>query len=161
MSQLQEAARDFLAQKNLAVAGVSRDPDQPGSLIYKKLRETGHHVIAINPRRQDVDGAPCYPDLASVPEPIDGVVAATPPEGTEELVRACAELGIPRLWMHRSFGGGSVSEEAVAYGREHGVTVIPGACPMMFCEPVDFGHKCIRFLVKMTGGLPEPVEPAS
>jgi hypothetical protein len=58
--------------------------------------------------------------------------------------------------MHRSFGTGSVSEEAVNLCREKGIEVIPGACPMMFCEPVDFGHRCMRWLLKVTGGLPAP-----
>jgi predicted CoA-binding protein len=84
-------------------------------------------------------------------------VVATAPQATEAVVRECAELGIGRVWMHRSFGEGSVSDSAVAFCRENNIEVIPGGCPMMFCEPVDFGHKCIRWWLNLTGGLPKEV----
>jgi hypothetical protein len=58
--------------------------------------------------------------------------------------------------IHRSFGQGSVSQAAVEHCREHGIAVIPGGCPMMFAEPVDWGHKCMRWLLGVTGGLPAP-----
>jgi predicted CoA-binding protein len=153
---LEKAVRDFLAQKRIAVAGVSRRSSEAANAIYKKLRGAGYQVFATNPKAEEVEGDPCYPDLASIPGGVDGVVVATPPAAAEEIVRQCRELGIPRVWMHRSFGEGSVSQPAVDYCRENGIAVIPGACPMMFCEPVDFGHKCIRFLLRMSGGMPAP-----
>ena len=154
MPTLQEQAQDFLAQKRIAVAGVSRHRDQPANAIYRKLRETGHQVFATNPRVQRVEGDPCYPDLESIPEEVDAVVIATPPAASEEVARQCTKLGISRVWMHRSFGEGSVSEAAVDYCRDHDIAVIPGGCPMMFCQPVDFGHKCMRWLLGVTGKLP-------
>jgi hypothetical protein len=86
-------------------------------------------------------------------------VIVTPPDAAPALVQACADRGIPRVWMHRSFGTGSVSDEAAALGRRLGLTVIPGACPMMFLEPVGGGHTCIRWLLKWTNGLPQPITP--
>jgi predicted CoA-binding protein len=156
MAALREAVDDFLAQKRLAVAGVSRSTDQPANLIYRKLKAAGYEVYPTNPNATEVEGDPCYPDLKSVPVPLDGVVVATAPEVTEQVVRECAALGVGRVWMHRSFGQGSVSEPAVRYCQEHGIAVIPGGCPMMFCEPVDPGHTCIRWLAKVTGRLPAP-----
>jgi predicted CoA-binding protein len=76
---------------------------------------------------------------------------------TDEIVRQCAELGIRRVWMHRSFGEGSVSQTAVDFCRKNQIAVIPGGCPMMFCEPVDFGHKCMRWILSLTGGLPRKI----
>ena len=155
MPTLREQADEFLAQKRIAVAGVSRRSGEAGNLIYRKLRDTGHEVFATNPRTEEVEGDTCYPDLESIPGGVDAVVIATPPAASEEVVRQCSALGISRVWMHRSFGQGSVSEPAVDYCREHGISVVPGACPMMFCQPVDFGHKCMRWCLGLMGKLPE------
>lgn len=154
---LQHAVDDFLAQRRIAVAGVSRtDRNAPANLIYRKLRDRGYAVFAVNPHAGEVEGDPCAPDLASIEGGVDGVVVATRPQDTDRVVRDCVTLGIPRVWMHRSFGQGSVSDSAVAFCREHGIRVIAGACPMMYCAPVDFGHTCIRFVLRVSGGLPKP-----
>ena len=151
---MQDLIDGFLAQKRIAVAGVSRSSDQPANLNYRKLREQGHQVFAVNPRAEKVEGDPCYSDLSAVPGPIDAVLVATAPDATLAVVRECVDLGITRVWMHRSFGQGSVNDEAVALCREHGIAVIPGGCPMMFRAPVDVGHRCMRWLLRLTGGLP-------
>ena len=160
MATLQAAVDDFLAQQRIAVMGVSRTSSEAANLIYRKLRDAGYEMFAVNPNATTVEGDPCYPDLEALPERPDGVVIVTPPDTAADIVRTCADLGIPRVWMHRGMGPGSVSEEAVSVGRERGLTVIPGACPMMFAEPVDGGHTCIRWLQKLTGKLPTPVVPA-
>jgi len=155
MTTYREAVDDFLAQRRLAVAGVSRSGDQPANMIFRKLRDAGYEVYAVNPHADQVEGGPCYESLAAVPVPLDGVVAVTPREGTDEVVRQCAELKIPRLWMHRSFGPGSVSEPAVEAGRRDGITVLAGGCPMMFVHP-DPAHRCMRWVLGMMGKLPAP-----
>ena len=138
---------------------MSRSSGEAANLIYRKLRQSGHRVFAVNPRTAEVEGDRCYPDLASIPDGVDGVVIATPPRVTGEIVRQCSELGIPRVWMHRSFGQGSVAKEAVRLCHERGISVIDGGCPMMFCEPVDFGHRCIRWFLKVSGSLPRVAVP--
>ena len=156
MPNLSAAVKDFLAQERLAVAGVSRDGNLPANLIFKKLRDGGYQVYPVNPNASEVEGVECFPDLRSVPETIQGVVVATPPQATESVVQECIDLGIPRVWMHRSFGQGSVSEAAVELCRSEGISVIPGACPMMYLEPVDLGHRCFRWVLGLTGKLPKP-----
>jgi predicted CoA-binding protein len=154
MAKVPASIAEFLRQKHLAVVGVSRDARQPANLIYRTLRKAGYSVYAVNPNTDAVEGDVCYPTLAALPHPVDGAVLATTPAVTERLVEECAQLGISRVWMHRSFGAGSVSERAAQLGRERGVTVIAGGCPMMFCEPVDPGHRCFRWLLRVTGKLP-------
>jgi predicted CoA-binding protein len=156
MTSLEDAVSDFLSQSRVAVAGVSRASDIPANTIYRKFRDNGYEVFAVNPKAQEVEGDACYPNLGSVPGALDGVVVATPPSAAEGLVRECLDLGIPRVWMHRSFGAGSVSDEAVQLCREQGIAVIPGACPMMYLEPVDIGHKCFRWFLGVTGKMPSP-----
>jgi len=90
-----------------------------------------------------------------VPAPLDGVVIATAPAAAIDVVRQCAERRIPRVWFHRSFGDGSVSDEAVGACRTKGIDCIVGGCPLMFCEPVDFGHRCMRWWLQRQGRVPK------
>jgi uncharacterized protein len=148
---------DFLAQQRIAVAGVSRDRGHHpvGNLIYDRLKRTGHDVFAVNPNMQRFEGDRCYPDVKAIPGGVDGVVIITRPEITEEIVRDCSEAGVRRVWMHGSLAkGSSVSPQAVEYCRQHGISVIAGACPMMYGAGVDFGHRCMRAVMKLTGALP-------
>jgi predicted CoA-binding protein len=154
MSRMNEAVEEFLAQRRIAVAGVSRSSMQAANAIYRKLRKVGYEVFPVNPNADEVEGDRCYPDLRSIPDGVDGVVVATHPEVTPRIVQECVDLGIPRVWMHRSFGQGSVSEEAIRIGEDARLTVIPGGCPMMFCKP-DIAHRCVRWIMKLTGGLPK------
>jgi predicted CoA-binding protein len=156
-STLDARVDDLLAQKRIAVAGVSRDESHHpvGNLIYRRLKKTGHDVFPVNPHMQTCEGDRCYPDLQSIPGGVDGVVIVTRPQVTERIVRDCTDAGVRRVWMHQSVGtGSSVSEKAVDYCYEHEVSVIAGACPMMYGTDVDFGHRCMRLILKITGGLP-------
>jgi uncharacterized protein len=114
-------------------------------------------VFAINPNADEVEGDRCYHDLKSVPGGVEAVVIGTRPETAEVTMRDCADLGIRYVWMHRSFGAGSVSDAATDYGRQHGITVIDGGCPLMFDPTADFGHKAMRFVFTRTGKVPRQV----
>ena len=154
---LDTKVHEFLAQKRIAVAGVSRNGSQHpvGNLIYRRLKTTGHDVFPVNPQMRTFEGDRCYPDLQSIPGRVDAVVIITRPETTERIVRDCNDAGVPRVWMHQSLGkGSSVSPEAVEYCRQHGISVIAGACPMMYGDGADFGHTCMRWILRVTGGLP-------
>jgi uncharacterized protein len=158
MPAIKDAASEFLASKRVAVTGVSRTPASHGSnVVYKRLRERGYEVFAVNPNAAEVEGDRAYPDLRSIPGGVDAVVIGTRPEIAEETMRECAELGIARVWMHRSFGAGSVSEAAAAYGREHGIAVIDGGCPCMFEPTADLGHKAMRWVFTLNGHVPREV----
>jgi hypothetical protein len=156
-STLETRVQEFLAQKRIAVAGVSRhDNHHPAAnLIYRRLKRTGHDVFAVSPNLQSFDGDPCYPDVKSIPGGVDGAVIVTRPETTQRIVRDCGDAGVRRVWMHQSVAtGSSVSPGAVEYCRQHDIAVIAGACPMMYGERVDFAHTCMRWMLGLTGGLP-------
>src|SRR5262245_52999474 len=153
---LDAKVHDFLALKRIAIAGVSRDKSRHpvGNLIYRRLKKTGHDVFAVNPNTRTFEGDICYADLQSIPGGVEGAVIITRPEVTERIVRDCKEAGVRRVWMHQSLAkGSSVSPDAVSYCRQHDISVIAGACPMMYGDDVDFGHACMRWLLGVTGGL--------
>jgi predicted CoA-binding protein len=156
--KIKEGAAAFLATKRVAVTGVSRQPKNHGSnIVYKRLRERGYDVFAVNPNADEVEGDPCHHDLRSIPGGVDAVVIATRPELAEDTMRECADLGIKHVWMHRGPGAGSVSEAAATYGREHGIAVIDGGCPCMFGPTADLGHKAMRVVFTLTGNVPKQV----
>jgi predicted CoA-binding protein len=158
MVAIKEAAAEFLASKRVAVTGVSRHPKDHGSnVVYRRLRERGYETFAVNPNAHEVEGDRCYHDLRSIPGGVDAVVIGTRPEIAEETMRECADLGITHVWMHRGPGGGSVSEPAADYGREHGIAVIDGGCPCMFGPTADFGHKAMRVVFTLSGNVPRKV----
>lgn len=142
---MEKLIRDFLAQKRIAVAGVSRKGDVPANAIYKKLRASGYEVYALNPHATKVEDDPAYADLASLPARVDGLFIATHPDQAPGLIHQCREAGVDRVWFHRSIGQGSFSEEAATLARESGISVITGGCPMMYCQPVDIFHRCLRW----------------
>ena len=158
MLSVKKAAAEFLSQKRVAVTGVSRQPaSHGGNVVYRRLRERGYAVFAVNPNAERVEGDACFHDLASIPGGVDAVVIAARPETAEATLRECAGLGIKHVWMHRAIGGGSVSDTAAAWGRGQGIRVIDGGCPLMF-EPVsDGGHKVMRVMLSLTGKVPRQV----
>jgi uncharacterized protein len=158
MATIKEAATEFLRHERVAVTGVSRTPGSHGSnAVYKRLRDRGYQVFAVNPNAEEVEGDRAYHDLASIPGGVEAVVIGTRPEIADETMHECAELGIKHVWMHRGPGAGSVSATATAYGREHGITVIDGGCPCMFGPTADPGHKAMRLVFTLTGGVPKEV----
>jgi len=158
MPRIEEAASAFLTNQRVAVTGVSRDPKSHGAnVVYRRLRDRGYQVFAVNPNTTKVEGDQAYPDLRSIPGGVDAVVIGTRPDRADGTIQECIDLGIRQAWMHRGPGAGSVSPSAAQYGRQHGMTVIDGGCPCMFDPTADFGHKAIRLVLTMTGAVPRRV----
>lgn len=168
MATVNDLAREFLAQKRLAVVGLSATRDLPGNHIYTLLRGRGHEMYAISPHMDTFEGDRCYPNLGALPVAPDGVVIAARAEVTLEIVQQCVAAGVKRVWMHDMRGTlpkfakesgdavSSVSPDAVRLCKEHGITVIPGGCPRQFDG--DFGHKCMRWMLQVMGALEVPDE---
>jgi uncharacterized protein len=154
MAKVPDAIAEFLRGKRFAVAGVSRQSMQSANAIYRKLRDSGYEVFPVNPNAAEVEGTRSYFDLASIPGPIDGVLIVTHPNVSVDLVRQCAERGVGKVWFHRSFGQGSVSKDAVLECQARGIKYIVGGCPLMYCEPVDLGHRCVRWWLRLQGHVP-------
>ncbi len=160
MAKIDPLVEDFLAQKKIAVVGVSDKRETGCNLAYRKFKENGYTVSAVNPRLESFEGDPCYPDLQSIPEKPDAVFILTNPKISEQIVQQCVDLGIERVWMHCLMGTKpglaasmtSVSSEAVRLCHENDIQVIPGSCPNQFLEP-DFGHRLMRMMFRTFGFL--------
>lgn len=149
----QEMVQDFLAQKRIAVCGLSRTKDSGAGAIYLKLRDHGYQVFAVHPVAETLHGDRCYPNLSAIPGGVDAVFVMNSPDITDEIVDEALNLGIKRVWMHHNgFAPSSVSKAAVARCQDANVDVISVGCPMMFLAP-DFGHKCMRWILKARGRL--------
>jgi predicted CoA-binding protein len=152
MTNIPESITAFLRGRRLVVAGVSRDPKQAANAVFRKLKRSGYQVFPVNPNASEVEGARCYTNVAAVPPPVDGVVIVTPPQSSADIVRQC---GIRHVWLHRSFGSGSVAEDAIEACRIHEIDCIVGGCPLMFCKPVDLGHKFMLWWLRRQGRVPK------
>jgi len=158
MAQLDTMVNEFLAQKRIAVVGVSDKRESGCNMAYKKFKEAGYQVFPINPRISTYDGATCYADLKSIPEKPDAVFIFASPKITDQIVQQCVDLGIKHVWMHCLMGTKpglsakttSVSPSAVDVCKANGISVIPGSCPNQFLKP-DFGHKMMRGMWRMFG----------
>jgi predicted CoA-binding protein len=158
MNKLDNLVQDFLAQKKIAVVGVSTKRETGCNVAYKKFKETGYQVYAVNPHLSTYDGQPCYADLKSIPEKVDAVFILTSPRVAEQMVQQCVDLGIKHVWMHCMMGTKpglaagmtSVSQSAVELCKANGIAVIPGACPNQFLKP-DFGHAMMRGMWRLFG----------
>lgn len=152
--------QEFLAQKKIAVVGVSDERETGCNAAYRRFKEAGYTVSGVNPRLTTFEEDPCYPDLASIPEKPDAIFILTNPTITEEIVQQCVDLGIKHVWMHCMMGTKpglaasmtSVSQDAVQMCRENGIAVIPGSCPNQFLKP-DFGHRLMRMMFGTFGFL--------
>jgi len=158
MAQLDMMVNEFLAQKKIAVVGVSDKRETGCNMAYKKFKESGHQVFPINPRISTYDGVTCYEDLKSIPEKPEAVFIFASPKVTDQIVQQCVDLGIKHIWMHCLMGTKpglsasttSVSQSAVEMCKANGISVIPGSCPNQFLNP-DFGHKMMRGMWRMFG----------
>ena len=160
MAEIDTLVHDFLAQKKIAVVGVSDKRETGCNLGYHKFKEAGYTVYAVNPHQTTFEGSPCYPNLASIPEKPDAVFILANPKVTDQIVQECVDLGIKHVWMHcmmgtrpgAAAGMTSVSQDAVRRCRENGIAVIPGSCPNQFLKP-EIYHGMMRVMWRAVGFL--------
>ncbi len=145
---------EFLAQKRLAMVGVSRNPSDFTRTLYAEFKKRGYDIVPVNPNLSDLDGQRCYARVQDIQPGVDGVLVVTPSRATDQVVRDCAEAGVSRIWLHRGEGIGSVSDQAVAFCQEHGINVVVGHCPFMFLPETPFFHRMHGFVKKLTGSYP-------
>jgi len=145
-----KSIEDFIAQKKIAVVGVSRKKTKFGNAIYKELKQKGYDVFPINPHITTFEGDACYPDLLSLPEKVDAVIINVPPAQTEKVVREAKQAGINKVWLQQ----GSQSETAVKFCEENGIDCVSNECILMFAQPSAFIHRAHKWIWGVLGKLP-------
>ena len=142
---------EFLAQKKIAVVGVSRKKTKFGNAVYRELKQKGYQVYPINPNINEYEGNICYPDLVSLPEKVDAAVINVPPAQTEKVVRDAKQAGIQKVWLQQ----GSQSDEAVKFCEENGIDCVSNECILMFAQPSAFIHRAHKWIWGVFGKLPQ------
>ncbi len=145
-----ELVRDFVSQRRLAVAGVSRSGRKFGNLLLRELKARGYEVVPVHPAAAELQGLRCAKSLAELKGRVDGVVVVTPPPEAAKLVREAADAGIGRVWLQQ----GAESDEAVRIAREQAIAVVRGHCLLMFLPGTGGIHGFHRLLWRVLGKLP-------
>lgn len=147
----QSDIKEFLAQTNTAIIGVSRDTKQLANITYRLLKERGFTVYAVNPYTERAEGDRCYPTVKALPERVGSAIIMLPPEKVLSVLSDIVEVGIKYVWIQQH----SESEKAVQFCKDHNIKVVYGECIIMFLEPVDFPHRVHRWFRKISGTLPK------
>lgn len=150
-----ETINDFLAQKRLAMVGVSRDPASFSSKLFQELCRRGYDVVPVNPSTAEILGRVCFARVQDIHPQVDAALLMTSPNTTESVVVDCAVAGVRRIWMYRAGGQGAVSDKAVQLCHELDIEVIPGQCPLMFLPEAGAFHRLHGLIRKITGRYPQ------
>ncbi len=144
----------FLAQKRLAMVGVSRDSKNFSNTLFLEFRKRGYNVVPVNPNVEILEGERCFSRVQDIVPAVDAALLLTSGETTEKVVRDCAAAGIKQVWLYGVGGPGGVSAEAVEFCEQNGIAVIPGFCPYMFLPGAPFFHRMHGFVQRLTGPYP-------
>jgi predicted CoA-binding protein len=146
--------RDFLAQRRIAMIGVSRDPKDFSRMLFREMSGRGYDMVPVNPAAAEMEGRPCFAGVEQIQPTPEAALLMTAASATPQAVRECASAGIRRIWMYRAAGQGAVNPEAVAYCRENGMQLVEGHCPYMFLPKTQFFHRLHGFALRVFGGYP-------
>ncbi len=120
--ELSEKIAAFLSGSPHAVVGASQDRTKYGNKVVRALLRDDRRVFPVNPKERTIEGQPCFPDLASLPEPVHGISIVTPPAVTEKIIEQAAAAGIKHVWMQP----GAESAVALRRAEELGLVAIGG-----------------------------------
>jgi uncharacterized protein len=153
MKTSQSAVQEIIAQRTLALVGVSRSGKKFGNAILRELKAKGYRIFPVHPQAEVIDGDRCYPDLKSLPENAGAVVICVPPAQTEQVVQQAYEAGITRVWLQQ----GAESFAAIRFCESKEMTTVHGQCIMMYAEPVRSIHGLHRWIWRLIGKYPSAV----
>ncbi len=141
---------EFLSQRTLAIAGVSRSGKKFGNAILKSLKRNGYTIYPIHPSAEAIDGERCYPSIHALPEKVGGLIICLPSVQTEIVLHQALATGITRIWLQQ----GSESYAAIRFCEQSGLKVVHGQCILMFAEPVESFHRFHRWVWRLIRKYP-------
>jgi uncharacterized protein len=145
-----KSIKEFLGQKNIAVAGVSRTRQKFGNAIFHELNKKGYDVYPVNPNLDEFEGNKCFKNIESLPAEVTGIVINTKPNVTSKLIKESEAKGIKNIWLQQ----GSADKKTIADNQGTHSNIISGQCILMFTEPVKGIHGFHRWLKKSFGKFP-------
>ncbi len=144
---MDQAIQEFVQEKRYAIVGVSRSGKKIGNAIYKELRARGYQVFIVHPQAEEIEGEPCYPNLAALKGHVDGVIVNVPPGKAVQVVRDAAASGMQKIWLQQ----GAESDEVLAVARKLGLHPVSKRCILMYAQPVRSFHKFHATFNKLFG----------
>ncbi len=125
MHDFDQLAIDLLkSTKVIAVVGLSDQPDRPSHYVSQYMLANGYEIIPVNPAASTILGRPAFPDLNSIPGPVDMVNIFRRPEAVPAIVDEALAIGAKSIWMQE----GVIHEQAADKARQAGVKVIMDRC---------------------------------
>jgi predicted CoA-binding protein len=150
MSATGASIQRFVAGKTLAIVGVSAAGRGFGNAAYTELKKRGYRVLPVHPTAAAIQGDPCWPSVAELPERVERLLVCVKPDRADPVVRQAAAAGVRQVW----FQLGAESPAALEACAQLGVEAVQGQCILMFAEPVGSFHKFHRLVWKLIGRLP-------
>lgn len=149
-----ETVQDFMAQKRIAMVGISRRKNDFSAVLFENFRQRGYDMVPVNPAIAEVAGLRCFARVQDIQPPVDAAIVMTSPGVSEQVVHDCVEAGIRRVWLYGTGGQAAVNPGAVALCRAKGIDLVPGECPLMFWKDSFVGHRLHGFVLKILGKYP-------
>jgi uncharacterized protein len=146
-----QTINDFLAVKELAIAGVSRNRKKFGGMVFHELKEKGYTLYPVNPNADKIDETNCYKSVSDLPSTAKNLYIVTPKANTATILTDAIARGIRNVWIQQQ----SETPEALRIAKENNINLIHGECIIMYIAPSNSLHNFHRFLRKLFGGMPK------
>ena len=124
MTDIRDLRRILNDYKRVAIVGLSADWSRPSNFAAKYLLDHGFEVIPVNPKYDEILGQKCYPDLESIPTPVDVVDLFQRVDRIPPFVDQAIKIGAKVVWMQL----GIIHEEAAQKARDAGLEVVMDRC---------------------------------
>lgn len=145
---------DFLAQRRIAVVGVSHEPKDFSRLLFRELKQRGYDLVPVHPCAAEIEGIACARSVRDVQPAVDGALLMTPAKVSAAVVQDCIDAGVRRVWLYKAVTTGALSDEAIELCDRNNVSVVAGECPFMFLPGPSGFHGIHRFFRILTGTMP-------
>jgi len=136
----------FLNNKDMAIAGVSRDTKKFGYHVFKTLTDKGYNIIPVNPSADAIDGIFCIHAIHDIPSGINNLLIVTHKDKSKMVIQEAIEKGIKNIWIQN----GCETEEAIQLATDNNINLVAKACILMYASPKGF-HKFHQRLARLFG----------
>lgn len=123
-SYTDDEIRKIYSLKNIAVVGMSKNPDKAAHYVPKYLHDHGYNIIPVNPTATEILGKKCYPTLIDIPVEIDIVDVFRPSEQVKPVIEESVKIKPKVIWLQE----GIHNPEAETIAQKSGIKVVFNRC---------------------------------